>query len=92
MPGFQVLEPALEACEQSATRLSSADCAAHLCNCLYLAHCTLAPFELTEPWLERLAQQQELQLQVLVQEQLALLLSQLGLATLARVMGDPTTR
>ncbi|CAN7942509.1 unnamed protein product [Ixodes pacificus] len=84
----QVLEPALEACQLSASRLSAADGATYLANCAQLAHSTLAPFECTEPWLERLEALAQHQLGLLSQEQQAALLSQLGLSTPVRLLGQ----
>ncbi|CAN7992786.1 unnamed protein product [Ixodes hexagonus] len=86
----QVLEPALEACQLSASRLSAADSATYLANCAQLAHSTLAPFECTEPWLQRLETLAQQQLQLLSQEQQAALLSQLGLSTPVRLLGQGT--
>ncbi|XP_064457671.1 conserved oligomeric Golgi complex subunit 6-like [Ornithodoros turicata] len=82
------VDPALQMCHLSASKLSPADMAVYLANCVHLVYTTITLFEFTEPKLEMLQAQMDAHLDTLVSEQSSFLISNLGMSTLYRVLQE----
>lgn len=82
------VDPALQMCHISASKLCPADMAVYLANCIHLVHTTITLFEFTETKLEMLQAQMDAHLDTLVSEQSAFLISNLGMSTLHRVLQE----
>ncbi|GBM06457.1 Conserved oligomeric Golgi complex subunit 6 [Araneus ventricosus] len=83
-----VIEPSLQMCHVSASKLASADMATYLANCIYLIHSTLMLFEYTDQHLEMLQAQMDAHLDTLVSEQASTIVGQLGLGALYTSLQD----
>lgn len=83
-----VIEPLLQMCHVSASKLASADMATYLANCIYLIHSTLMLFEYTDQQLEMLQAQIDAHLDTLVSEQASTIVGQLGLGALYTSLQD----
>ncbi|XP_015930993.1 conserved oligomeric Golgi complex subunit 6 [Parasteatoda tepidariorum] len=83
-----VIEPLLQMCHVSASKLASADMAAYLANCIYLIHSSLMLFEYTDKYLEMLQAQMDAHLDTLVSEQASTIVGQLGLGALYTSLQD----
>ncbi|KFM60114.1 Conserved oligomeric Golgi complex subunit 6, partial [Stegodyphus mimosarum] len=83
-----VIEPLLQMCHVSASKLASADMATYLANCIYLIHSTLMLFEYTDQHLEMLQAQIDAHLDTLVSEQASTVVGQLGLGALYTSLQD----
>ncbi len=74
-----MLDPLLQMCSLSASRLNPCDMATYLINCLYAMHSTLALYEFTDQRLEMLAAQIAAHQDTLVNEQASYVLSMVSL-------------
>ncbi|XP_071798111.1 conserved oligomeric Golgi complex subunit 6-like isoform X2 [Asterias amurensis] len=74
-----MLEPLLQMCSLSASRLNPCDMATYLINCLYAMHSTLALYEFTDQRLEMLDAQIAAHQDTLVNEQASYVLSMVSL-------------
>ncbi|PVD24289.1 hypothetical protein C0Q70_14760 [Pomacea canaliculata] len=74
-----VIDPLLQMCSMSASRLNTVDMAAYMINCIYLIHSTLALYQFTDTRLEMLQAQTEAHVDTLVSEQAAYVLNRVGL-------------
>ncbi|GIY49433.1 conserved oligomeric Golgi complex subunit 6 [Caerostris extrusa] len=83
-----VIEPSLQMCHVSASKLAIADMATYLANCIYLIHSTLMLFEYTDQHLEMLQAQMDAHLDTLVSEQASTIVGQLGLGALYTSLQD----
>lgn len=83
-----VVDPLLQMCHMSASKLASADMATYLANCIYLIHSTLMLFEYTDQQLEMLQAQIDAHLDTLVSEQASTIVGQLGLGALYTSLQD----
>lgn len=83
-----VIEPSLQMCHVSASKLASADMATYLANCIYLIHSCLMLFEYTDQHLEMLQAQMDAHLDTLVSEQASTIVGQLGLGALYTSLQD----
>ena len=52
-----MIDPLLQMCSMSASRLATVDMAAYMVNCIYLVHSTLALYSFTDTRLEMLQAQ-----------------------------------
>ncbi|OWF39301.1 conserved oligomeric Golgi complex subunit 6-like [Mizuhopecten yessoensis] len=75
-----VIDPLVQMCSVSASRLNSTDMAAYMANCIYLMQTTLAMYEFTDTRLEMLQAQVDAQIDTLVSEQASFVLNKVGLA------------
>ncbi|KAL8609891.1 Golgi transport complex subunit 6 [Nucella lapillus] len=74
-----VIDPLLQMCSMSASRLNTVDMAAYMINCIYLIQSTLALYQFTDTRLEMLQAQTEAHVDALTSEQAAYVLSRVGL-------------
>nr|KAG5706399.1 hypothetical protein BaRGS_033160 [Batillaria attramentaria] len=74
-----VIDPLLQMCSMSASRLNTVDMAAYMINCIYLIQSTLALYQFTDTRLEMLQAQTEAQVDTLCSEQAAYVLNRVGL-------------
>ncbi|XP_076448028.1 conserved oligomeric Golgi complex subunit 6-like [Babylonia areolata] len=74
-----VIDPLLQMCSMSASRLNTVDMAAYMINCIYLIQSTLALYQFTDTRLEMLQAQTEAHVDTLTSEQAAYVLSRVGL-------------
>lgn len=79
-----VVDPLLQMCSVSASRLNSTDMAAYMINCIYLMQTTLSLYEFTDTRLEMLQAQMDAHIDTLVSEQASFVLNR---ANLAQVYG-----
>ncbi|XP_077861444.1 conserved oligomeric Golgi complex subunit 6-like [Saccoglossus kowalevskii] len=75
-----VLDPLLQMCAVSASKLNPADMGVYMVNCIYAMQSTLALYEFTDQRLEMLAGQIEAHLDTIVSEQASYVLSRTGLS------------
>ncbi|GFO15592.1 conserved oligomeric Golgi complex subunit 6 [Plakobranchus ocellatus] len=75
-----VIDPLLQMCSMSASRLTTVDMAAYMVNCIHLMNTTLALYEFTDTRLEMLNAQTEAHVDTLVSEQASYILNRVGLA------------
>ncbi|XP_054707381.1 conserved oligomeric Golgi complex subunit 6-like [Uloborus diversus] len=83
-----IVDPLLQMCHVSASKLASADMATYLANCIYMIHSTLMLFEYTDQQLEMLQAQIDAHLDTLVSEQASTIVGQLGLGALYTSLQD----
>ncbi|XP_033109171.1 conserved oligomeric Golgi complex subunit 6-like [Anneissia japonica] len=74
-----ILDPLLQMCAVSASRLNTADMATYMINCIYAIQTTLALYEFTDQRLEMLDAQIEAHTDALVNEQASYTLSKVNL-------------
>lgn len=85
-----VVDPLLQMCHVSASKLASADMATYLANCIYLIHSKLLFFTYTsDEQLEKLQAQMDAHLDTLVSEQASTIVGQLGLGALYNTLQEP---
>lgn len=75
-----VIDPLLQMCSMSASRLSTIDMAAYMVNCIHLMNTTLALYEFTDTRLEMLNLQTDAHVDTLISEQASYILNRVGLA------------
>ncbi|KAK0051866.1 conserved oligomeric Golgi complex subunit 6 [Biomphalaria pfeifferi] len=75
-----VIDPLLQMCSVSASRLNAVDMAAYMVNSIHLMNTTLSLYEYTDARLEMLNAQTEAHLDTLVSEQASYILNRVGLA------------
>ncbi|XP_005093725.1 conserved oligomeric Golgi complex subunit 6 [Aplysia californica] len=75
-----VIDPLLQMCSMSASRLSAIDMAAYMVNCIHLMNTTLALYEFTDTRLEMLNAQTDAHVDTLISEQASYILNRVGLA------------
>lgn len=83
-----VINPLLQAVNESASRLSSVDMAVYLLNCLYSMHSTLSLYEFVDERLERLQAQSDAQLDTIASEQASSLVANLNLGPIYTILQD----
>lgn len=81
-----MLEPLLQMCHMSASKLAPVDMAVYLTNCLHLTHTSLTVFEFSDQQLEMLQAQMEAHLDTLVSEQTSQIVGQLGFGTIYKTL------
>ncbi|XP_072180671.1 conserved oligomeric Golgi complex subunit 6-like [Diadema setosum] len=74
-----VLDPLLQMCTLSASKLNPPDMAAYMINCLYAMQTTLSLYEYTDQRLEMLEAQIDAHVDTLVNEQASFILTRVGL-------------
>ncbi|GLG95253.1 Conserved oligomeric Golgi complex subunit 6 [Gryllus bimaculatus] len=84
-----VMNPLLQAVNESAARLPSVDMAVYLLNCMYSMHTTLSLYEFVDERLERLQAQSDAQLDTLASEQASSLVANLNLGPIYTILQDP---
>ncbi|KAL4226096.1 Golgi transport complex subunit 6 [Mactra antiquata] len=75
-----VLDPLLQMCNVSASRLSTVDMAAYMVNCIYSMQTTIALYEFTDTRQEMLSAQVDAHLDAMISEQAAFVLNRVDLA------------
>ncbi|XP_053378010.1 conserved oligomeric Golgi complex subunit 6-like isoform X2 [Mercenaria mercenaria] len=75
-----VLDPVLQMCSVSASRLNTVDMAAYMVNCIYLMQTTIALYEFTDTRQEMLQAQIDAHIDTMVNEQAAFILNRVDLA------------
>eukprot|EP00112_Aurelia_sp_Birch-Aquarium-sp1_P010006 Seg2159.4 transcript_id=Seg2159.4/GoldUCD/mRNA.D3Y31 product="Conserved oligomeric Golgi complex subunit 6" protein_id=Seg2159.4/GoldUCD/D3Y31 len=83
-----MLDPLLQTCAVSASRLNSTDMATYMVNCLYQIQSTLAVYEFTDVKIEMLAGQIEAHSDTLISEQASFILNRSGLGSVYSVLRD----
>jgi len=83
-----MLEPLLQSCALSASRLNTADMATYFINCLYQIQSTLSVFEFTDVKIEMLAGQIEAHSDTLISEQASFILNRSGLGSVYSLVRD----
>ncbi|XP_063226124.1 conserved oligomeric Golgi complex subunit 6 isoform X2 [Bacillus rossius redtenbacheri] len=83
-----VVDPLLQAVNESAARLSTTDMAVYLLNCLYQIQSTLSLYEFMDERLERLQAQSDAQLDTLTSEQASSLVANLNLGPIYTILQD----
>ncbi|BFZ10927.1 hypothetical protein BsWGS_13966 [Bradybaena similaris] len=81
-----VIDPLLQMCSMSASRLSAVDMAAYMVNCIHMMNTTLALYEFTDTRLEMLNAQTDAHVDTLVSEQATYILNRVGLAQMYGVL------
>ncbi|GAB1609233.1 conserved oligomeric Golgi complex subunit 6-like [Argonauta hians] len=81
-----VVDPVLQMCSVSASRLNTVDMAAYMTNCIYLTQNALAVYHFTDSRLEMLQAQIDAQVDTLVSEQAAFILNRVDLADIYRTI------
>lgn len=74
------VDPLVQMCSVSASRLNTTDMATYMINCIYLIQNNLALYEFTDTRLEMLQAQVDAQVDTLVSEQASFVLNRVGLA------------
>ncbi|ESO91200.1 hypothetical protein LOTGIDRAFT_209569 [Lottia gigantea] len=77
-----VVDPLIQMCSVSASRLNSIDMAAYMINGIYLIQSTLALYEFTDTRLEMLQAQIDAHVDTLISEQAAFVLNRVGLSSI----------
>lgn len=83
-----IVDPLLQAINESATRLSTTDMAVYLLNCIYQMQSTLSLYEFMDERLERLQAQSDAQLDTLTSEQASSLVANLNLGPIYTILQD----
>ncbi|XP_021917811.1 conserved oligomeric Golgi complex subunit 6 isoform X2 [Zootermopsis nevadensis] len=83
-----IVEPLLQAINESATRLPTSDMAVYLLNCLYQMQSTLSLYEFVDELLERLQAQSDAQLDTLTSEQASSLVANLNLGSIYTILQE----
>ncbi|XP_064638798.1 conserved oligomeric Golgi complex subunit 6-like [Lineus longissimus] len=81
-----IIDPLLQMCSVSASRLNTVDMATYMINCIYLMQTTLALYEFTDQRLEMLQAQTDAHIDTLVSEQASFVLTRAGLAQIYSVV------
>ncbi|XP_067127837.1 conserved oligomeric Golgi complex subunit 6 [Centruroides vittatus] len=81
-----MIEPLLQMCHMSASKLAPVDMAVYLTNCLHLMHSSLTVYEFSDQQLEMLQAQMEAHLDTLVSEQTSQIVGHLGLGTVYKTL------
>ncbi|CAG5126682.1 unnamed protein product [Candidula unifasciata] len=81
-----VIDPLLQMCSMSASRLSAVDMAAYMVNCIHMMNSTLALYEFTDTRLEMLNAQTDAHVDTLVSEQATYILNRVGLAQMYGIL------
>ncbi|XP_062578733.1 LOW QUALITY PROTEIN: conserved oligomeric Golgi complex subunit 6-like [Saccostrea cucullata] len=81
-----IVDPLVQMCSVSASRLNTIDMACYMVNCIYVMQTTLSLYEFTDTRLEMLQAQVDAQLDTLVNEQAAIVLNRVGLAEAYRTV------
>uniref|UniRef100_T1IZR2 Conserved oligomeric Golgi complex subunit 6 n=1 Tax=Strigamia maritima TaxID=126957 RepID=T1IZR2_STRMM len=74
-----IIDPLLQMCTLSASKLTTTDMAAYMLNCIYLIHSMISLYEFTDQRLEMLQAQMDAHLDTLISEQAAFILSSTNL-------------
>lgn len=82
------VEPLLQLCHMTASKLATADMAVYMANCIYQMHSTLALFEFVDQWLEMLQAQMDAHLDTLVSEQASHIVSNLAMGAVYKILQD----
>ena len=82
------IDPLLQYCNESATKLSAPNMAAYLINCIYILHTALSVYEYTEEWLEKLSGQQSAHMDTLVDLQASQYIVAAGLVTTYKIVNQ----
>ena len=85
-----MIDPLIQSCQLSASKLSAPDMAAYITNCLYTLCTVLCVYEYTEQKLELCKAQIEAHLSTLVSEQCSVLLGSLNMGSLYKMCEDPS--
>lgn len=83
-----IVDPLLQAVNESATRLPTTDMAVYLLNCLYQMQSTLSLYEFMDEKLERLQAQSDAQLDTLTSEQASSLVANLNLGPIYTILQE----
>ncbi|BES87218.1 oligomeric golgi complex [Nesidiocoris tenuis] len=87
-----IIEPLIQAINVSASRLSTAEMAVYLLNCLHLILNTVTLFEFMDEWLERLQAQCDAQIDTLTSEQASSLVANLNLSPMYTILQENPRR
>ncbi|XP_069686337.1 conserved oligomeric Golgi complex subunit 6 [Periplaneta americana] len=83
-----IVDPLLQAVNESATRLPTTDMAVYLLNCMYQMQSTLSLYEFMDDRLERLQAQSDAQLDTLTSEQASSLVANLNLGPIYTILQE----
>lgn len=83
-----ILDPLLQAINETACHLSSTDMSVYMLNCMYHIQCTLALYTIMDEYNERLQAQSEAQIDTLTSEQASYLVANLNLGPIYTILQE----
>ncbi|XP_046853571.1 conserved oligomeric Golgi complex subunit 6-like [Xenia sp. Carnegie-2017] len=86
-----LIDPLLQSCTMSASRLGTCDMAAYMINCIYQIQSTLAVYEFTDKHIEMLAAQTEAHQDTLVSEQASFILEKSGIGNIYNIIQEQSS-
>ncbi|KAL0894858.1 hypothetical protein ABMA27_013373 [Loxostege sticticalis] len=86
-----ILDPLLQAINETACHLSSTDMSVYMLNCIYHIQCTLSLYTVMDEYNERLQAQSEAQLDTLTSEQASFLVANLNLGPIYTILQEKSS-
>ncbi|XP_059060534.1 conserved oligomeric Golgi complex subunit 6 [Achroia grisella] len=86
-----ILDPLLQAVNETACHLSSTDMSVYMLNCIYHIQCTLSLYTVMDDYNERLQAQSEAQVDTLTSEQASYLVANLNLGPIYTILQERTS-
>ncbi|KAG6459299.1 conserved oligomeric Golgi complex subunit 6 [Manduca sexta] len=86
-----ILDPLLQAINETACHLSSTDMSVYMLNCIYHIQCTLSLYTVMDEYNERLQAQSEAQIDTLTSEQASYLVANLNLGPIYTILQEKTS-
>ncbi|CAH0404880.1 unnamed protein product [Chilo suppressalis] len=83
-----ILDPLLQAINETACHLSSTDMSVYMLNCIYHIQCTLSLYTVMDEYNERLQAQSEAQIDTLTSEQASFLVANLNLGPIYTILQE----
>ncbi|KAG1680881.1 Conserved oligomeric Golgi complex subunit 6 [Nymphon striatum] len=83
-----IIDPLLQMCHVSASKLSTSDMATYMINSVYLIHSTLALYEFTDSRLEMLHEEIEAHLHTLTSEQASFVISHVAMGAIYKTISE----
>lgn len=83
-----ILDPLLQAINETACHLSSTDMSVYMLNCIYHIQCTLSLYTIMDEYNERLQAQSEAQIDTLTSEQASYLVANLNLGPIYTILQE----
>ncbi|KAM3964600.1 conserved oligomeric Golgi complex subunit 6 [Aphomia sociella] len=86
-----ILDPMLQAINETACHLSSTDMSVYMLNCIYHIQCTLSLYTIMDDYNERLQAQSEAQIDTLTSEEASYLVANLNLGPIYTILQEKTS-
>lgn len=86
-----ILDPLLQAINETACHLSSTDMSVYMLNCIYHIQCTLSLYTIMDEYNERLQAQSDAQIDTLTSEQASFLVANLNLGPIYTILQEKTS-